>query len=277
MSEPPSVLRIASQWLLGAILAVLLTGLFLAITAVQLTSQDTGQRILRRAIADTTQIDAILPAIQTNLRAAAQDSTANQVRVPDFPIPVDLTRDDALRLRGDELRARLLDQAARRLYQDGTSAWSAADPDADQDIEPISTAGALHRGLGLITEDNHDRILITASVLGFLSIVLAAVLLSAVRSYARLIALGAVLLAAALPSLAGAVAIRFGLRTAEEEADPFVTGLLRLGVDSMWVPLRNYLAFSSLGFAVLALGVFLLWWQARHAAAQPGLSSDASA
>ena len=90
MSEDTSLLRIASQWLLGVILALVLTGLFLAIAAVQITSQGAGQRILRRAVAVTTEIDAILPDIQTGLRQAARDGSGDQVRVPDFPIPVDL-------------------------------------------------------------------------------------------------------------------------------------------------------------------------------------------
>ena len=62
--------------------------------------------------------------------------------------------------------------------------------------------------------------------------------------------------------------------TAEEEADPFVTGLLDLGVDAMWVPIRDYLALSALGFSVIALGVFCLWWQARLGAPPPPSSLD---
>ena len=263
MNEAPSFLRIVSRWLLGAILAAVVAGLFLAIVAVQLTSAGTGQRILRRAVAVMIDIDAILPNIQTSLRQAAKDSPAARVTVPNFPIPVELPRDEALQIEGGELRDRLLGEAAHRLYQDGMSAW-AADPAADQDIEAISTVGALHRGLGLITEANHRGIVIAASVVGFLAVVLALMLLATVRSYARFLVLGITVVAAALPSLAAAIAFRFVLRTAEEEADPFVTGLSKLGVDAMWVPIRDYLVLSALGFGVIALGAVLLWWQARR-------------
>ena len=268
MKEAAPLLRITSQWLLGVILAVVLIALFLAIVAVQLTSAGAGQRILRRAVAVTTEIDAILPNIETSLQQAATDSVAKEIRVPDFPIPVDLTRAEARQIKGDELRARILGEAARRLYQDGMSSWAAGDPEADQDIEPISTAGALQRGLGLITTENHGRIVIAASVLGFLAVILTLALLSTVKSYVRLIALGATTLAAALPSLAAAIAVRFVLRTAEDEADPFVAGLLDLGVDAMWVPIRDYLALSALGFSVIAVGAFSLWWQARRGTPQ---------
>lgn len=269
MNEAEPFLRVASQWLLGVILAIVLSGLFLAVMAMQLTAAGTGQRILRRAVADTTQIDAVLPGIQAGLREAAQDSDGERVAVPDFPIPVELAREEAFQLQGAELRARLLDESARRLYQNGMSAWAAADPEAEQDIETISTVGALHWGLGLITEGNHTRLVIAASVLGALAVVLAILLISTVRSYTRLIALGAATLAAALPSLAAVIAIRFVFRSAEEEADPFVTSLLSLGVDSVSVPLRNYLALSALSFAVIGVAGFFVWWQARRPSPEP--------
>ncbi len=276
MNQDASLLRIASQWLLGAILAVVLAIFFLAVVGAQLTSRGTGERILRRAVAVSTEIDASLPGIEAHLHDAAQGSTGDRIRVPDFPIPVDLPRQDALQLQGEALRARLLNEAAGRLYEDGMSAWAAADPQAKQDIETISTVGALGRGLGIISEDRHTFIVIAAVLLGLLSLALAAMLLLALRSYTRLVALGAVTLTAALPSLAAAIAVRFGFRTAEEDADPFVSGLLKIGVDSMWVPIRFYLAMSTLAFAVIALAAVIVWWQGRQGAFQPP-ALDASA
>jgi len=275
VNQDTSLLRMASQWLLAAILAVALAVFFLAVVAVQLTSRGTGERILRRAVAVTTEIDATLPAIESGLHRAAQAGTDNRVRVPDFPIPVELPRDEALQLQGEALKARLLNEAASRLYEDGMSAWAAADPQAKQDIEPISTVGALRRGLGIITEDHHTFIVIAAVLLGLLSLALAAMLLLALRSYARLIALGTVTLTVALPSLAAAIAVRFGFRTAEAETDPFVTGLLKIGVDSMWVPLRFYLAMSTLAFATIAVVALIVWWQARAGGQPPALDTSA--
>jgi len=60
------------------------------------------------------------------------------------------------------------------------------------------------------------------------------------------------------------VAIRFGFRTAQEEADPFVTGLLDLGVEAMSVPIRNYLALTVLGFTVMLLTLAFMWASARN-------------
>ena len=259
------LLLAASQWLIGASLAVMLALLFLAVTAVQLSSQSLGERILRRSVAVSTNIDAILPDLQAALKAEAREGDADQVRVPDFPIAVDIPRDEALSLEGMALRERILSEAGATLYRDGMSAWAGADDDGDQRIETISVAGALERGLGLIMDKNHDRMVIATVVLGFLSAALAALLVASVRSWGRLVALSAATIAAALPLLAAAVGVRFAFRTAQEEADPFVYGLLELGVEAMWVPISNYLALTALGYAVMLVALMLIWASSRWA------------
>ena len=271
-SSITSLLRAVSQWLIGVALVVLLTLFFVAISAVQLSSEGTGQRLLRRSVAVSTDIDAVLPDLQTALRERAREGSGETVSVPDFhfPVPVDLTRDEALRLEGPALRERILSEASDRLYEDGMSAWSAADPDARQSIETISVPGALERGLGLITAANHDRMVIAAAVLGALSAMCAALLVASVRSWGRLVALSAATIVAALPLLAAAVALRFAFRTAQEEADPFVWGLLELGVEAMWVPIRNYLALTVLGVTVLLLTLVFIWAGSRWSPHSPG-------
>ena len=260
------LLRVVSQWVVGVVLAILLTLLFLAISAVQLSAEGAGQRLLRRHVAITTNIDAILPNIQTQLQEDARGGGAEQVPVLDFPILVELPRQDALALEGLELRERILGEAGVRLYEDGMSAWTPDDPAGEQDIETISVAGALERGMGLITDENHDRILIAAIVLAVLSAAAAALLMTSVRSWGRLIALSAVTIGAALPLLAAAVGVRFAFRTAEEEADPFVSGLLDLGVEAMWVPILNSLVLTLLGFAVMGVTLVFMWASSRLAA-----------
>ena len=267
--RPPAVtplIRAASQWLVGVVLAVTLALLLLAVNALQLSSEGAGQRLLGRSVAVSTNIDAILPDLQAGLREEAQGGEVDAVRVPAFPIPVELTRDEALSLEGTALRERILEEAAARLYQDGMSAWAAGDSEAEQDIELISVTGALQRGLGLVTAKSHNRFVVAAVVLGFLSAVLGVALLASGRSWGRLIALSTVTIAAALPSLATAVAIRFGFRTAQEEADTFVSGLLDLGVEAMWVPIRNYLALTVLGFTALLLTLVFIWASSRQPA-----------
>src|SRR3972149_2942321 len=64
-SSITSLLRAVSQWLIGVALVVLLTLFFVAISAVQLSSEGTGQRLLRRSVAVSPAIDPVLPGIAT--------------------------------------------------------------------------------------------------------------------------------------------------------------------------------------------------------------------
>jgi hypothetical protein len=270
-------MKLASQWLVAAFLAVTLTAFFFFLTAFQVSSDGTAHRILRRGVAITTDIDAILPQVTTDLHAAAQTSDHDPVRVPNFPVPVDIPKEEAGRIEGEELRQRLLDKAADRIYDDGMSAWAESDSNSNQNIARFSTAGGLNRAFGLVTQKWNTVYLIAAALFGFLSLVLSALLWISVKSYARLLALGAAAATAAVISLAGAVAVRFALRTAETEADPFEKELIDLGVDVVWLFIRNYLVLSLLGFAVLAIAAFFAWWQARTAARPVARQIDTAA
>ena len=260
-----AVLTLASQWLVAAFLALTLAAFFFFLTAFQVSSDGTAHRILRRGVAITTDIDAILPQVTTDLHAAAQTSDQDSVRVPNFPVPVEIPKEEAARIEGEELRQRLLDKSADRIYDDGMSAWAQSDTASNQNIARFSTAGGLNRAFGLVTEKWNTVYLIATALFGFLSLVLAALLWLNLKSYLRLLALGAATATAAVISLAGAVAVRFALRTAETGADPFEKDLLDLGVDTVWLFIRNYLILSLLGFAVLAVAAFFAWWDSRRA------------
>jgi len=276
--DDTTFLKIASQWFIGICLTMALIAFFLLITAVQVTAEGPGERILRRGVAITAGLDATLPRIESDLHTAAEASDAEQVRIPNFPIAIDVPREQATTIGGADLRTLILDESAKRLYEDGTSAWASGDEAGDQNIERVSTAGALHRGFGLITDTWHTIFLALAIVAGVICLMLATMLMISVRSYMRVFALGAVTAGAAIPSLAAAVGVRFALRTAETEADAFEKGLIDLGVDTAWVFIRNYLGLSILGFAVLAMAACALWLQSRSArrpatASPPGVPS----
>ena len=259
-----NVLRTATVWVAAFVLALFLAAFFLTLTAFQLTSDDTGQRLLRRSVAISTNIDAVLPGIEANLDAvAADDGDSPTVTVPGFPIPIQLTREEVVTLRGAALRERILEEAAQRLYDDGGSAWAAADLDARRDIERVSTAGAIDYGLGFIRGSTNTVLLIVAVLLAIIVLGLAGVLMVVLPWDMRILIAGGVIMFAALPSLASAVALRFVFRTADGEGDPFVDGMLDLGVDAMWVPIRGFLVLSVLGIVLILIATLLLWWTSR--------------
>jgi hypothetical protein len=270
------LLRGAFQWLFGTLLALSLIALFLVINGVQLTSPGTGQRILSRATADLTEIDAMLPTIQADLREAAEVSDEDTVVVPHFPLAVELPREEAATISTAELRSRLLSEAAEAIYKEGMSAWALADPEAEQHIDVLSPEGGVHRGLGFLSDDNHHALRIAAIVLGLISLALAGLVFVSTQGMGRLVALGAALLGAAVPSLLGAVAVRFTFVTAgEDQEDYLMTRLLDLGNDAAWLTLRNYtiLTLVGLGLVLVGLALVLLEMRQRAAPAAPAIDN----
>jgi len=269
------LLRGALQWLFGTLFATSLIALFLVINGVQLTSSGTAQRILSRATADLTEIDAMLPTIQADLVEAAEASEEDTVVVPHFPMAVELPREEAATISTAELRSRLLSEAAEAIYKDGMSVWALADPEAEQNIDILSPAGGVHRGLGFLSDDNHQALRIAAIVLGLISLALGALFFVSTQGMGRIVALGAALLGAAVPSLLGAVAVRFTFRTASEDQDDYLLiRLLDLGNDATWLALRNYTILTILGLALVLLGLGLMLLEMRRGAAPAAPAID---
>ena len=270
----PAAARVARQWLLAFLLSLSCAVFLAALTAARLTARGPGERIHERAVLALTGLDAALPGIEDALHTEARGSDAASVRVPGFPIPVDLLRAEAAELGGPALRERLLDEAAARLYEDGMSAWAAGDPSSAQRIDRFSAAGMVHWSLGLVRDGWHAAFLLAAAVSGAACLLLAAALtLSLSGVYMRLLALGGALLGAALPSLAAAVALRFALKTAQVDGDPFLAGLLEIGVDAAGFAIRQYLIAASAALGVIAVAAGAAWLEARRGATHTPLPS----
>lgn len=259
------LVRAALQWLSGILLALCLMALFLVINAYQLTEADTAQRILARAVATITEIDALLPAIRADLTDAVQSGDSPTVTVPLFPVPVEMTREEATAISTPELRSRLLDTAAERAYREGMSVFALGDPQAKQDIDPLSPEGGVKRGLGFLSDNTHSALRIAIWVLGSLSVLLGGLVLLSTKGLGRITAVGACLLGAAVPSLVVAVGIRWGFRsTAEDQDDYLLAQLLTLGNDAAWLPLRNYTILCLLGLGIVVVGLTLVLLETRQ-------------
>jgi len=259
------LLRAALQWLSGILLAACLMGLFLVVNAYQLTDADTAQRILARAVATVTEIDALLPAIRADLAESLQTSDSPTVTVPLFPVPVELTREEATAISTAELRSRLLNTAAERTYREGMSVFALSDPQAKQNIDPLSPEGGVKRGLGFLSDNNHSALRIAIWVFAGLSVVMGALVVLSTKGLGRVTALGACVLGAAVPSLVVAVGIRWGFRSSAEDQDDYLLNqLLSLGNDAVWLPLRNYTILCLLGLGIVVVGLTLVLLETRQ-------------
>jgi hypothetical protein len=259
------LLRAALQWLSGILLAVCLMALFLVVNAYQLTDDVTAQRILTRAVATITEIDALLPAIRADLTESLQASDSPTVTVPLFPVPVELTREEATAISTAELRSRLLNTAAESTYREGMSVFALGDPQAKQDIDPLSPEGGVKRGLGFLSDNNHSALRIAIWVFGGLSLVMGALVVLSTKGLGRVTALGACVLGAAVPSLVVAVGVRWGFRSSAEDQDDYLLNqLLSLGNDAVWLPLRNYTILCLLGLGIVVVGLTLVLLETRQ-------------
>lgn len=259
------LLRAALQWLSGILLAVCLMALFLVVNAYQLTDADTAQRILARAVATVTEIDVLLPAIRADLAESLQTGDSATVTVPLFPVPVELTREEATAISTAELRSRLLNTAAERTYREGMSVFALSDPEAKQDIDPLSPEGGVKRGLGFLSDNNHSALRIAIWVFGGLSVVMGALVVLSTKGLGRVTALGACVLGAAVPSLVVAVGVRWGFRSSAEDQDDYLLyQLLSLGNDAVWLPLRNYTILCLLGLGIVVVGLTLVLLETRQ-------------
>jgi len=234
-------------------LTMALLALLVALNLLQLTAPGPAHRALRRAVASLTEIDSLLAVHDPALRRQAGVSPDEPLPLPDYPLDVSLSPEEARRPAA-EVRDLLLDRSAERVYQEGSAAFR--EEGQSGDAPRLSVQRAVRTGLGFLTAGNHDTLrwatLALAAVCGMLS----GALILATQGYGRLITLGGAVAAASLLFLLLAMAVRLVLGLAGWGMDDYITvQLLDLATEAAWLPIRNGLAFSGLGLALLALGV----------------------
>jgi len=234
-------------------LAMALLALLVALNLLQLTAPGPAHRALRRAVASLTEIDSLLAAHSAALRQQADASPGEPLVLPDYPLDVSLSPEETRRPAA-EVRDLLLARSAERVYQEGSAAFREEGQSGEG--PRLSVQGAVGMGLGFLTGGNHDALRWTTLVLGILCGALSGALLLIARGYGRLITLGGAVAAASLLFLLLAAAMRLALGLAGWGTDDYITvQLLDLAKGAAWSPMRNGLAFSGLGLALLALGL----------------------
>ena len=99
------------------------------------------------------------------------------------------------------------------------------------------------------------------------SVVLGGLVLLSTQGYGRVVALGAAVLGAGVPSLVAAVGIRYIFRSArEDQGDYLLIRLLDLGNAATWLPLRNYTILTLVGLILVLLGLILVLFETRQRA-----------
>jgi hypothetical protein len=243
--------RTPQTWTAAALTAALVA-LLAALSLLQLTAPGPAHRALRRAVASLTEIDSLLAAHEPALREQADASPGEPLSLPDYPVEVSLSPEEAQRPFAD-VRDLLLDRSAERAYQDGASAFR--EEGQSGGISTLSVEGAVRAGLNFLTASHHDAFRTATLALAVLCGALSGALVLLVQGYKGLKLLGTTVAAASLLFLLLAVVVRLALAIAGVAADDYITTqLLDLTQDTAWLPLRDGLALGGLGLALLALG-----------------------
>ena len=256
------------KWATGILLMLSLLSLLVALGLAQLTAEGPAKRTLRRSVASLTEIDTLLDEGYEELRQEAGEDGEAALRLKDFPVQVSLSAEEVLGLSRSELRGLLLDRSAERLYDDGMSAFREEGTDlSEEGMGFFSTQGAVWNSLGFLRDNVHEALRVAAASLAGVCLVLAVVLALLGRGFGRLASVGAAVSAAAIPFLAGAVAVRFALRLVSDEGEEYlVRELTRIGEEIAWIPIRDSIAVTALGVAFLVAGVGLALWADRQPA-----------
>ena len=259
MSQPSSPQIGSSRRILAVLIGLSLVAFISMLSLAQATSSTAGSRMLARTAATIAGVDAALPGIETALRESASQGAQDPVTVPNFPIPIEITRlqaeiyTEGLPAVGDTLYDRMLRTSGEALYDDGVSVWADADPDARQQIGRGSTAGAVRLGIGLVGDTQRTVFLVLAVVTGLATFVFAAALTAQMTALRRLVVLGAIVVASAVPALLVALLVRVALPSLG--GGQFTDDLLDIAVDAESVAVRNFLIISLLGLVVAASGI----------------------
>jgi hypothetical protein len=248
---------------MGALLVgawALFMAFFVALTVAQLTAPGPGKALLSRALVAILDLDAALPHLEATLHEAAQEADTPSVVVPDFPIRVEVDRQEAAALAGEGLRSLLVAEASERVYRHGLGVLATEGEEVE--VGTLSLPGALRQGLGLIGDESHWAATAVTVILGLAFLATIALPLLRLPPWGKMACLGAIWAATGLPLLALGLGGRFGLEALQRGGSPFVDQLLQVGVEAATVLMRSSLVLSALGTAFLALAV-LFWLGGR--------------
>jgi hypothetical protein len=220
----------------------------------QLTARSTAEPALRRALNALVEGDAIIERNYDDLRGRAEASQAGEtLLLRDYPVAVPLTQEEVLASSKDGLRRILLDRASERMYDGGTSVLLG--DGVSRSTGRFTASGVVEGFLGFLKERVHGILAVFTLVLAVISALLAVVLAAFCRGFGRLVGVGAAVLGASTPLLLGGLAMRLYAKASAGADDEYLhRELMEIGASLAWLPVRNGIAFTLMGMAMLAAG-----------------------
>ena len=249
--ERPTGCGRGAMWLaLTGVLALT----FIALSLWQLTGETTAKPALRDALNALAEGDGVVVRNYDDLRSRAEASQAGEtLELRDYPVSIELDRDEVLASSQSDIRATLLARGVDRLYDDGTDVLRA--DGAEDGAGRFTAAGAVGELMGFLTDDVHAILGWLTLVLAGISVALAIALTGLCREFGRAVALGAATFAASIPLLLGSLAFYLYARSsADGDSEYLRHEFMLIARDLAWLPVRNGLAFMLVGAVLLIAG-----------------------
>ena len=225
----------------------------LALTGFQATSETAATRLLGRLFGALIEIDRWLPVHQDDLQAVAADATRDQISLPDFALPVGVSREAVAAWDYEALRSEILADAGLQLYRDGRDAFGAEGAVAGD----LALDEPARWAIDLLGEGMHGfwtaALVVTAGVSGLL-LALAAIstgragrrsLLSPIIVGAGVFVVGTLIARVVLGMLGGSA------------SSPVDEEVARLAEDAAWIGTRAGFATALLALVLVALAYLL--------------------
>jgi hypothetical protein len=246
------------KWLFGALLALDIGLLLIALAFANVTDRGPAERALGRSVAILTEVDTLLDEHYASLHNEAQQTNETTITLPDFPLPITFTPQEIASTDREQFRALLLQRSAVFLHENGAAAFREG---RASEIDSLSPQGAVRIGLDLLRPTPHRVFAGLTIAFASIATVLAITLALSTQGWGRLTALGVSLFVAAVPFLIFAVALRFALRLAADGTDDYVAReFLQLGQELTWAPIRDGVVFAGGAVLLLVIGAQLTRW-----------------
>ena len=248
-------------WRSSRFLAILL-GLDIAVLLVMLsfaniTSDGPAKRALGQTFAVLVEIDAYLDQHEPAIRQQPNQSF-EPVPLPDLPIELSLSADEARNDAPAVLRQLIIERAAQRLHDDGAAALRDGQPASEG---RFSLPGVVGSGIDLLRPAPHRALAILTLVFAVAAAALALGLALTTRGYRRLWAVGLSAFLASVPFLALAIGLRFTLRIAAHGTDGYLAReFLGLTQELTWAAIRDGTIFVVGSGAIALAGLGLGRW-----------------
>ena len=250
--------------------AVCMFTLIISLSCRQATEPSAAKNVLQAGLVDLTDIDQLIADEGAALRQFAEDSQEEIITLPDYPLEVQVTRDEVLDSSDEQLRAIVLRRSADLVYDEGIGAF---DRTGEQSVRKLSVQGLLETGVNQLNAKNHSRA--TWFVLFSLAgCAVFGVLLSATgQGWGRMRALGMASAAAAIPCVISFFLLRM-LVDAVGGDDPFIAAYGDIAHAVVGVPVRNAFVVLGVGVGVVAGSVILGRLERTVSPQEPAFEDD---